>query len=212
MQACRTLDLPCPWVPLQSVTAAASRRLPDRQERGAKLRGKATRSSNRSTALPVPESTPEGVQTESPSLSGASPWATKPDARGGDESLRRTSAEASIRHDAGPRVTTQSEHRRSELHQPWPKPERVLPRRGERGPGHERCVEATPSEKLGKPSDPRGYHRGGDERSDAPKRVVVHTVTRWLPPTRVPPKRNTSARHAAGIRRQLPWSSDPLGV
>jgi hypothetical protein len=109
-------------------------------------------------------------------------------------------------------VTLQSERRCSELHRSWPKPGQVLPRRGVRGPGRDRCAEATPSETLGKPSAPRGYHRGVDERSDSPKRVFACTVTRWLPPTREPPKRIASARHAAGIRRQLPWGSDPLGV
>jgi hypothetical protein len=212
MQARRTLDLPCPWVPLQSIPAAASRRFPDRQERGVHCGAKPPSYSPRSTAFPVPERTPEGVQTESPSSSGASPLETKPDARRGDECLRRTSAEATVRRDAKSRMTTQSEHRRSELHLPWPEPGRVLPRRGVRDRSHERSAEATLSETLGKPNGPRGYHRGEDERSDSPKRVVARTVTWWLPPTRDPPKRFTSARHAAGIRRQLPWGSVPLGV
>jgi hypothetical protein len=41
MQACRAFGLPCPWVPLQSLTAATSRRFPERQEVAAYLRGKA---------------------------------------------------------------------------------------------------------------------------------------------------------------------------
>ena len=42
MQAYRTLGLPCPWAPLQSITAAASREVPFRRKRVVYLRGKAT--------------------------------------------------------------------------------------------------------------------------------------------------------------------------
>jgi len=146
MQAARTLDLPCPWVPLQSITAAASRRFPDREEHGVYLRGKATFCSNRSAAFPVPASTPEGVRAESPLGRGQALGTAEPDARSIGERVSRMSAEASIRGGVTPRVAPRTRTSRQRA-SPGPGRSlgRVLPRRRRGG------VEATLSGTRGKP-------------------------------------------------------------
>jgi hypothetical protein len=53
MQAPRTFDLPCPWVPLQSVTAAASRESLNDGSGRCICGAKPPNNSNRSTAHPV---------------------------------------------------------------------------------------------------------------------------------------------------------------
>jgi hypothetical protein len=40
MQASKKVDLPCPWAPLQSITAAASHRIPEPTRWGCNARGK----------------------------------------------------------------------------------------------------------------------------------------------------------------------------
>jgi hypothetical protein len=146
MQAPRTLDLPCPWVHY--------RVLPQRLvvdsliERSARCicGAKPPKCSNRSATFPVSESTPEGVRTEPPSREGQAPGAAEPDARGVDESVYRTSAEASVRHDAKPQVATQARTSRQRASpEPSRSSERVLPRRRRGG------VEATLLETHGKP-------------------------------------------------------------
>jgi hypothetical protein len=105
------------------------------------LRGKVTFCSKRSTAFPVPASTPEGVRTEPPSRRGQAPGAAEPDARGVVERVSRTSAEASVRHVAAPQVATQTRTSRQRASPvPGRSPKRVLPRRRRSG------VEATLSE------------------------------------------------------------------
>jgi len=111
MQARRTLDLPCPWVPLQSITAAASRRFPDRLERGAKLRGKATHLLEPIGCASGPGEHARRSAGRVSAVIRGKPLGDEAGCPKRDESLRRAWAEACVRRDTRPQVTTQSEHR-----------------------------------------------------------------------------------------------------
>lgn len=121
MQAKRTLDLPCPWVPLQSVTTVASRRLPDREELGVKLRGKATH-----WLEPIGCDSGPGVHARRSAdrvfgIGRASPVDNEAGCSIRMRAVHRTWAEASVRHDATSRVTKQT-HTSSQRASPEPEP------------------------------------------------------------------------------------------
>jgi hypothetical protein len=109
MQASRAFDLPCPWVPLQSMTAAASREFPSRSNVRWICGAKSPSDSSRSTAHPVSGHTPEGVRAESSSSRGASPerWRSRIAPSGGF-ALSRASAEAGVRFGTQSAATWQS--------------------------------------------------------------------------------------------------------
>jgi hypothetical protein len=62
------------------------------------------------------------------------------------------------------------------------------------------------------PVRPLGFPRGSWERYVPPRRDFARPFSRRLPPTAGPPRWHGGARHAAGIRRRLPWSWFPFGV
>jgi hypothetical protein len=127
MQAFRTLDLPCPWVPLQSTTAAASRRFRDRKELTVYLRGKATVGLESLSCASGPGTHARRRAFRAFVDERGKPQTTaKPDARGGDASDAsdvgrsrgwtrcadasdveqcRTLAEAAVQHGTRSRVT-----------------------------------------------------------------------------------------------------------
>jgi hypothetical protein len=169
----------------------------------------------RSAAFPVAGSTPEGVRTALRRRAGQAPSAAKPDARSHDErgvsdvgrSFGSTRCAATSDCANANNVATSFTWTRAEARG------RVLPRRVERGRSLERGAEATLLVAHGRSCEvPRGFPRGVGERFRPPKRVCTRTITRGMPPTGGPPKRNAGARHAAGMRRLLPWGSAPFGV
>jgi hypothetical protein len=200
MQAFRTLDLPCPWVPLQSMTAAASRRFPDRKELTVYLRGKAT---DRLESLCCASGF--GTHARRRALRafvderGKPQTTAKPDARGGDASgvsdvgrsrgstrcadagdveLCRTLAEAAVQPSTRSRVTARASivatsfaRTRAEAR------ERALPRRLEIGRSLNRSDEATLLDAHGRSRErPRGLLRDSGLHVSPPKRVNERTV------------------------------------
>jgi hypothetical protein len=109
--------------------------------------------SNRSAAFPVPESTPEGVRTESSSSDGQARTIAKPEARDSDVSAAPNvgrsfgSTRCDVTNDEANTntVVTSFTWTRAEAR------ERVLPRRVGSDRSHTRSAEATLSETRGKP-------------------------------------------------------------
>jgi hypothetical protein len=238
MQAYRTLGLPCPWAPLQSVTTAASREVPHRREQAANLRGKATGplgTAHYASGL--------GTHTRGCGLlvfdvgRGKPQPATKPDcSRRVMQAPCRALAEASERHCALTRMMLSGVGL-------WPKPhpdatrnhewrrrartsfatsfartraearERALPRSLEIGRSLNLGDEATLLATNGRSREhPRGFPRVSRSETLRRSEVAPAPSARRMPPTSGPPKWDAGARHAAGIRRHLPWSSVPFGV
>ena len=118
MQASRAFDLPCPWVPLQSLSAAASREsLNDGADGGfAKQSHRAARTVRLRIRFP-PRARGSGVESSSPQRSKPV-LAAKPDrSKRGLYALNRSEAEASVRLCPLPRRTACTRTARSELHQ-----------------------------------------------------------------------------------------------
>jgi hypothetical protein len=171
--------------------------------------------SNRTTARPVTERTPEGVRP-APSLSaGASPKRQRSRiARGAERTPVKNVGRSrdSTRHAA-----TSDGAQRTTSQRASPDPSRstgtVLPRSLKRSRSFSLGNEATLSEEHGRSSErPLGFPRVSWNGSAHRSELGPGPSARKMPPTRAPPKWNASARRAAGIRRHLPWGSNPYGV
>jgi hypothetical protein len=91
--------------------------------------------------------------------------------------------------------------------------ERALPRSVERGRNLDRGNEATLLDaQCRSVEQPPGFSRDKVSESTRRSELARAPSSRKPPPTCLPPKWYAGARHAAGIRRRLPWGSIPFGV
>jgi hypothetical protein len=171
--------------------------------------------SNRTAARPVTEHTPEGVRSASSLTRGASPKRQRSRmARGAERTpvtnvgRSRDSTRYAVTSDGAQRTTSQ---RASP--DPSRSPRTVLPRSLEGGRSLSLGNEATLLEGHGRSCErPRGFLRVSWNGSAHRSELGPEPSARKMPPTREPPKWNAGARRAAGIRRHLPWGSNPYGV
>jgi hypothetical protein len=171
--------------------------------------------SNRTAARPVTEHTPEGVRSASSLTKGASPWRQR-------SRIARSEERTPVKNfgrsrDSTRHAATSDGAQRTTSQRASPDPNRssgtVLPRGLERSRSSSLGNEATLLEEHGRSCErPLGFPRvswnGATHRSE----LWPEPSARKMPPTREPPKWNASARRAAGIRRHLPWGSNPFGV
>jgi hypothetical protein len=167
-----------------------------------------------SATLPVPIRSPEGVRAEP-----SSPFRTS---RGGSEAGRSKGSDRAVagvgrnRHSSLHAATsggadasiaaTSFALSRAEAR------ERALPRCLDPGRSRSLGTEATRSEAIGRSRErPPGFLRGPGvcRLTEVSLRAPS---SRRMPPAFEPPKWVVGARHAAGIRRRLPWGSVPFGV
>ena len=216
VQAPQTFDLPCPWAPLQSVAAAASREFPYRRVRAASLQAEPPSRSERRATSPVSEHTPEGVQPEPLSPCGqARPTAEPECSRQVVFTLCRSVAEAAVRYCAPSQVMA-------------PRANMVATSfTGTRAEAQERCflgtwsaAEATnpapklPFWRLTAEAVSTREGSSGEWMCDSTRRSGLARAP--SPEGCLPPaghqRCTAGARHAAGIQRRLPWGSIPFGV
>ena len=186
------------------------------QSVAAYLRGKAAGGLNRSTASPVAEHVPEGASSTPSTSEGASPEGRRSRNTRSEGSARVAGLDRSrgssrsidtevavLASDIAASFTcTRAEAR-----------ERVLPRSVDSGRSRHQGDEATLLEPLCRSAEePRGFHRGSWKLVGPPKWEGKRPSARGMPPVGEPPKWSADARHAAGIRRHLPWGSVPFGV
>jgi len=108
MQAPRTLGLPCSWAPLQSVTAAASRRIPCSPRASGKFAGQSHLAALGECRVSGLVSHTRRRGSESSLRFGQARTSAKPDARVKMLALCRTSTEVDARHCTGPRMATRT--------------------------------------------------------------------------------------------------------
>jgi hypothetical protein len=232
MRASGTCDLPCPWVPLQSMTAVASHRIPGRRQRGdpAEARSRAQKSlgcasGGRFTrpkecgpsARGQVEQAPRGLEPGLPEVRRAlrrDPPKQIPSLRGADRAALPV-----VEGWPNSRLGKTAAAARTQRHVPaspplWPKPRRGCTLVAEVLAEAEISAARKP---LGDVRDrgrehPPELSRGG-MRTPPPKQRERASSSRGSPPIGTPPRWRTDARRAAlGIRRQLPWGSGPFGV
>lgn len=214
MQASQALGLPCSWAPLQSLTAAASRRIPCSRRASGEFAGQSHLAALSECRVSVLDSHPRRCGSRVFVAVWASPNEGEAGCSNGDiyavscvDRSRRSSLHAVTSDGAHANIVASSFTRAQAEAR-----ERVPPQRLEVGRSRNLDTEATHLEAHGRSCEhPPGFLRGPGVRSLTEVKSRAPS-SRGGPPTGGPPKWSASARHAAGIRRRLPWGSVPFGV